>query len=182
MRVVELVAEEVNGRVPVLATVSETSTREALRFIDGANALGVAKAVKAKLTELAPFFPNQIHYSIGYDTTPFVRISIEEVVKTLAAAQAKLTTARAEIVRLHGESQLRLAESGQGDAAALDAARAAGHRSGENPARWRGHLDKLLPKRPKLARGRHKAMPYAEVAGFVAKLRERDDPVGGGTR
>ena len=42
-----------------------------------------------------------------------------------------------------------------------------------NPARWRGHLDKLLPKRGKLARGHHAAMPYADVPAFLAKLRER---------
>ncbi len=53
----------------------------------------------------------------------------------------------------------------------LDAARAKGLRSGENPARWKGHLDKLLAKRQKLARGHHSAMPYAAVPAFVAKLR-----------
>lgn len=56
----------------------------------------------------------------------------------------------------------------------LDAAKARGHRSGENPALWRGHLDKLLPKRRKLARGHHAAMPYGAVPAFVADLRKRD--------
>ena len=56
----------------------------------------------------------------------------------------------------------------------LDAAKAKGFREGENPARWRGHLDHLLPRPSKLARGHHAAMPYDEVAGFVVKLRERD--------
>ncbi len=55
----------------------------------------------------------------------------------------------------------------------LDAAKAKGFRDGENPARWRGHLDHLLPRPSKLARGHHAAMPYDEVAGFVTKLRER---------
>lgn len=55
--------------------------------------------------------------------------------------------------------------------AVLDAAKAKGHRSGENPARWRGHLDKLLAKRHKLTRGHHAAMPYDEVAAFVERLR-----------
>lgn len=54
----------------------------------------------------------------------------------------------------------------------LDAAKAKGFRDSENPARWRGHLDHLLPQRPKLTRGHHAAMPYEEVAGFVARLRE----------
>jgi integrase len=59
--------------------------------------------------------------------------------------------------------------------AVLDAARARGHigHNEANPARWRGHLDKLLPKRAKLTRGHHAAMPYADVPGFVASLRER---------
>lgn len=55
----------------------------------------------------------------------------------------------------------------------LDAAKAKGHRSGENPALWRGHLDKLLPKRRKLSRGHHAAMRYEEVPAFIGALRER---------
>ena len=55
----------------------------------------------------------------------------------------------------------------------LDAARAAGHRAGENPARWRGHLDHLLSKRQKLTRGHHAAMTYVDVPAFLARLRER---------
>jgi integrase len=60
--------------------------------------------------------------------------------------------------------------------AVLDAARARGFipRNEANPARWRGHLDKLLPKRSKLSRGNHAALPYADVPAFVAKLRERE--------
>lgn len=55
----------------------------------------------------------------------------------------------------------------------LDAAKAKGHRSGENPALWRGHLSNLLPKRRKLNRGHHAAMDFSEVPAFVARLRER---------
>jgi integrase len=59
--------------------------------------------------------------------------------------------------------------------AVLDAAKARGfiERNEANPARWRGHLDKLLPKRAKLTRGHHAAMPYAEVLAFIAELRQR---------
>jgi integrase len=55
----------------------------------------------------------------------------------------------------------------------LDAAKARGLRSGENPARWRGHLDQLLPKRQRLARKHHAAMPYANVPAFMTDLRSR---------
>ena len=56
----------------------------------------------------------------------------------------------------------------------LDAANAQGLRSGENPARWRGHLDQLLPKRQRLTRRHHAAMPYAEVPAFMGALRSSD--------
>src|SRR5438067_111424 len=54
----------------------------------------------------------------------------------------------------------------------LDAAKAKGFREGENPARWRGHLDHLLPKPSKLARGHHSAMPYEQITAFIGTLRE----------
>jgi integrase len=56
----------------------------------------------------------------------------------------------------------------------LDAAKAKGFRSGENPARWRGHLSHLLSKRRKLSRGHHAAMPFADVPAFMANLRARE--------
>jgi integrase len=57
----------------------------------------------------------------------------------------------------------------------LDAATVAGV-GGEvvNPARWRGHLDKLLPAPKKLTRGHHAAMPFADIPQFMANLRARD--------
>jgi integrase len=55
----------------------------------------------------------------------------------------------------------------------LDAAKARGLRSGENPARWRGHLDQLLPKRQRLTRGHHAAMNYVELPAFVGDLQAR---------
>lgn len=55
----------------------------------------------------------------------------------------------------------------------LDWARARGHRTGENPARWRGHLKQLLPALAKKDRvTHHKAMSFSEVGSFIPKLRE----------
>ena len=53
---------------------------------DGANAMQVADAVARKMEDLKPFFPDGINGVISSDSTPFVRASIEEVVKTLAEA------------------------------------------------------------------------------------------------
>lgn len=58
----------------------------------------------------------------------------------------------------------------------LDWAKAKGYRSGDNPASWRGNLDHLLPKRPKLQRGHHPAMPYADLPAFIAGLDITSDP------
>ena len=54
----------------------------------GANALNVGEAVKAKLKEMEPFYPTEMQLKnvIAYDTTPFVSLSIEEVVKALGEA------------------------------------------------------------------------------------------------
>lgn len=56
----------------------------------------------------------------------------------------------------------------------LDAAKAKGHRSGENPARWKGHLEHSLAKRQKLSRGHHPALPFAEAPAFLSDLRKRE--------
>ena len=53
----------------------------------------------------------------------------------------------------------------------LDAAKVKGLREGENPARWKGHLDQLLPKPNKLARGHYAALPYKDLPVFMAQLR-----------
>jgi integrase len=57
----------------------------------------------------------------------------------------------------------------------LDWAKVRGCRDGENPARWRGHLDKLLPSRAKVRRvEHHAALPYPELPAFMAALRRQD--------
>lgn len=53
----------------------------------------------------------------------------------------------------------------------LDAAKAKGMREGDNPARWKGHLAMLLPKRKTLTKGHHPALPYARMASFMRDLR-----------
>jgi integrase len=88
---------------------------------------------------------------------PVGEITTDDVIKVLKPIwRTKAETAR----RIRGRIER-----------ALDAARAAGERSGENPARWRGHLSELLSKPEKLQRGHHAAMPYQEVPAFMAQLR-----------
>lgn len=57
----------------------------------------------------------------------------------------------------------------------LDWAAARGYRKGENPARWRGHLDKLLPARGKVQKvEHHPALPYTEMGDFILTLRGQE--------
>jgi len=57
-------------------------------------------------------------------------------------------------------------------AAVMDYAAASGYRTGENPARWRGHLQHLLPSPEKITQVQHfAALPYAELPAFMSELR-----------
>jgi integrase len=88
---------------------------------------------------------------------PIAEVTTDDVLKVLKPIwRTKAETAR----RIRGRIER-----------ALDAARAAGERSGDNPARWRGHLSELLSKPEKLQRGHHKAIPYQDVPAFMTRLR-----------
>jgi integrase len=84
-------------------------------------------------------------------------IAVDDVVRTLT----KHWTARPETAdRLRSRI-----------AAVLDYAKARGLRGGDNPARWKGHLDKLLPARQKLSRGHHAAVEYTDLPATIGRLR-----------
>jgi integrase len=97
----------------------------------------------------------------AFGSLPVQSIDVGLVMKALEPIwQAKPETAS----RLRGRIE-----------AVLDWATVRGHRKGENPARWRGHLDKLLPARSKVHKVKHHpALPYNEMADFVAELRKQE--------
>ncbi|CAM5761232.1 multidrug efflux RND transporter permease subunit [Labrys miyagiensis] len=82
------------ARIEVGAESYNTSTRingepaagAAIELAPGGNALTATEAIRARMAELAPSFPQDIEWSIPYDTTPFVSISIEKVLHTLLEA------------------------------------------------------------------------------------------------
>lgn len=100
------------------------------------------------------------HYAAPMRAKPVDEITTEDVLGVLKSLWVKRPETAS---RLRGRIER-----------VLDAARAKGHRNGENPARWRGHLDSLLPKRQKLTRGHHAAMAYADLPAFVELLRQGD--------
>jgi integrase len=129
-----------------------------------------ADAAEALLASMSPSWRNAKHraqwamtlrvYGAPLSKLPVNDVGVEDVLRVLRP----LWGAKAETAsRLRGRIER-----------VLDFARARGMRSGENPARWRGHLDAILPKRQKLTRGHHKAMPFDDVPAFVNALREMD--------
>jgi integrase len=101
-------------------------------------------------------------YAAPLRSRPVVEIDTEAV---LGVLQPLWRTTPETASRLRGRIE-----------AVLDAARAKGYipRNEANPARWRGHLDKLLAKRQKLTRGHHAAMAFDDVPEFIGKLRKRE--------
>ncbi|WP_407363808.1 multidrug efflux RND transporter permease subunit (plasmid) [Pseudomonas luteola] len=62
------------------------TTAVAIQLAPGGNAMSTATLVKAKMEELSHYFPAGVNYDIPYDTSPFVKVSIEKVVHTLIEA------------------------------------------------------------------------------------------------
>ena len=121
------------------------------------------------LPELAKGFRNAKHaaqwtstlntYAAALRPRPIADIATADV---LAVLQPIWTTKPETASRVRGRIER-----------VLDAAKAKGLRSGDNPAAWKGNLDHLLGKRARLTRGHHAALPYPAVPAFVAELRTR---------
>jgi integrase len=98
-------------------------------------------------------YPHIGHLAVGDIELPHILAVLEPIWKT------KTETA----TRLRGRLEL-----------VLDWATARGYREGLNPARWRGHLDKLLPKPSKVAKvEHHAALPVQDLGAFMARLRQQ---------
>src|SRR5271165_7183350 len=108
-------------------------------------------------------WPNTLNTYAGpvFGSLPVQAIDVGLVMKALELIwQTKPETAS----RLRGRIE-----------AVLDWATVRGYRKGENPARWRGHLDKLLPARSKVRKVKHHpTLPYNEIADFFTILRKQE--------
>ena len=164
-----------------LATISLAEARSRARDVQQKLEAGVDPLAKsgsqetfgtvaaALIESLKPSWKNEKHGQQWTNTLkqhaadlwrqPIDGIADEDVLKVLNPIWAEIpetaTRVRARIERV------------------LDAAKVRGLRAGDNPARWKGHLEVLLPRRKPGARRNHPAMPYSEVPAFVAELRAR---------
>ena len=101
---------------------------------------------------------NYAHPQIG--SNPVGEIGTDEVLRCLTPVW---TTKPETAARLRGRIE-----------AVLDYAAARNWRTGQNPARWRGHLSNLLPRRSKVARVQHHpALPWTEISAFMRRLRSQ---------
>jgi integrase len=158
--------EEVKALRTALASgIDPVVAREASR-LRASEIPSFAKMAEEVVSSLETGFRNAKHrqqwrntlttYCKGFARKPVDQVSVEDVLSALKRIwQAKPETAS----RVRGRIEK-----------VLDAAKAKGHRTGENPAAWRGHLALLLPKRQPETRGHHKAMPYADVPAFLKVL------------
>ncbi len=161
------------GRARELASVARqhlAAGRDPLAMRSKPAAMTFQQAADALIESMSPSWRNEKHraqwrmtlsvYCQSLVALGVPEISTDHVLRVLTPLwQTKPETAS----RLRGRIER-----------VLDFAKARGMRSGENPARWRGHLDALLPKRPKLTRGHHKAMPFRELPDFIGKLGTMD--------
>jgi integrase len=99
------------------------------------------------------------------DTALVMKVLEQECREAADHSPAPLWTAKPETAnRLRGRIE-----------SVLDWARVRGYREGESPARWRGHLSKLLPPRAKVRKvEHHAALPYAELPNFMKSLQTQD--------
>lgn len=152
--------EPVEARQAALPVPEPAPVRKVETFADVADAFMDARAVGWRNAKHRQQWRNTLTtYAANLWTMPVSEIGTPEVLAALRPIwREKPETAS----RVRGRIE-RI----------LDAAKVEGHREGENPARWRGHLEHTLPKAAKLSRGHHPALPYRDVPAFVEALRGR---------
>jgi integrase len=157
------------GRDPLAHRENEVKQRSASEKVAAARSMSFDKCAEAYIAAHEAAWRNDKHRqqwrntltsyaSPVFGSVPVQDIDIDLVTKVIEPIwSTKTETAR----RLRGRIEV-----------ILDWARVRGYRSGENPARWRGNLDHLLPARSKVRKVKHHAaLPYPEIGRFMQDLR-----------
>jgi integrase len=160
------------GIDPIEARVDARKTRQAEKQLAAATAMTFKGCAELYIEAHAPGWKNPKHakqwpstletyvYPV-FGALPVQAVDVGLVMKVLGPIwQNKPETAS----RVRGRIE-----------SVLDWATARGYRKGENPARWRGHLDNLLPARGKVRKVQHHpALPYAKIGEFIGALRKQE--------
>jgi len=161
------------GRKKILQDIDPLSDKQARKIAVRAaynNMLTFAECAELYVDSQAPGWSNPKHTEQWRNTLknlagPVIgHLSVDQIDTALVmrCLEPIWTTKTETASRLRGRIE-----------AVLDWAAVRGYRKGDNPARWRGHLDKLLPRPSQVARVKHHpALPYTEVGAFMRELRD----------
>jgi len=168
VRAAECRKQRLDGKDPLAAREQERASAR----LDAAKSMTFTNCAEAYIKAHAPSWRNAKHADQWTNTLetyagpvfgalPVQAVDLGLVMKVLES----IWTAKPETAsRVRGRIE-----------AVLDWATVRGYRQGDNPARWRGHLDNLLPRRAKVQKvEHHAALPYAEMGAFMEALRAQD--------
>jgi integrase len=161
----ELIRQGVDpiGRQQAAASALRASTVDALTFKECAAAYIKAHRAGWKSAKHAQQWVNTLEQH-AYPVIGELLVRDVKLPHVMRVLEPIWTTTNETAVRLRGRIEL-----------VLDWATARGYREGLNPARWRGHLDKLLPKPSKVNKAEHHpAVPVADAGAFMVLLRAAD--------
>ena len=145
------------------AARAESATQAGLTFAQVADAYIAAHEPSWRNAKHRQQWRNTLDtYAVPFlGKLPVAQVSVGEVMRVLEPLWREKTETAS---RLRGRIE-----------SVLDYATARGWRTGENPARWRGHLDNLLPARSKVAKvEHHSALPWRQVGAFTAALAQEE--------
>lgn len=156
------------GTDPIEARLAERTTAR----LDAARTLSFEKCAEAYIEAHRPTWKNEKHAAQWPATLKSYAYPVFGSLPVQMVDTALVSKVLEPIWRNKTETASRLRGRIE---AILDWATVRGFRQGLNPARWRGHLDTLLPERGKLRKvAHHPALPYTEISAFVTDLRAQE--------
>lgn len=149
--------------------MAERTARKAAQRAEVAKAMTFDQAAEACIADKRAGWKNAKH---GEQWTNTIATYASPVIGSLPVAAIDLALVRKVLDPIWTTKNETASRLRQRIESVLAWATVSGYRTGDNPARWRGHLDHLLPKPSKVQnREHHAALPYGEVADFLANLR-----------
>lgn len=157
-----------DGQDPIEARESARTARR----LEAARAMTFSQCAEAYIAAHSPAWRSAVHLSQWNDS---IRMYVAPVIGKLPVQQidtALILKVLQPIWQSKTETASRVRQRVE---SILDWATASEFRAGENPARWRGHLENLLPPTSKIKKVKHlAALPYGQVAAFLAGIRTRE--------
>ncbi len=164
--------EQVKNPLDRKDPIAEGQAKRQRAIIEAAKRITFAQASEAYISAKAPEWKNAKHAAQWGATLATYAHPVFGALPVAAIDTALVVKALEPIWTEKNETASRLRGRIE---SILDWSTTSGYRQGENPARWRGHLDNLLAKPSKVQKvEHHAALPFAEMASFIVELRKRE--------